>query len=94
MINNEFLKDISARISAVVPVAASVREDVEKGIHDVLQRAFASMNLVTREEFDAQLRVLERAEQTISTLEAKISALEQAHGLSHGDGPAQENDTP
>jgi len=33
---------------------------------------------VTRKEFDAQLKVLSRAEETIAKLEEKISRLEEA----------------
>lgn len=81
MLNNEFLKDLSSRIGALMPMAAGVREDVEKSIRDLLQSAFTRLNLVTREEFDAQLKVLERAEKTIAILEAKVTALEQNQEL-------------
>ena len=78
MLNNELLNDLSARITRLLPLATEVREEAEKNIHRALQSAFSRLNLVTREEFDAQMKVLERAEQTISELEAKIAALEKA----------------
>ena len=81
MLNNEFLRELSARIGTLVPMAAGVRKDVENSIQDVLRNAFDRLHLVTREEFEAQLRVLERAEQTIAALEEKLIALEQAQGL-------------
>jgi len=77
MLNNEFLNDLSSRISSLLPLADSARNDVEKGVHEILQGAFNRLNLVTREEFKAQLAVLERAEQTIAELESKIAALEE-----------------
>jgi BMFP domain-containing protein YqiC len=77
MINNELLKDISSRISMLMPMAEEIRKDVEQGIHEVLESTFARLNLVTREEFDAQQKVLARAEQTISALEEKIINLEK-----------------
>lgn len=92
MLDNDILRDLSARISRLMPMAAGVREDVEKGVHDILQSTFARLNLVTREEFEAQLKVLERAEQTIASLEEKIAALEQDRAVSPPTGG--ETETP
>ena len=89
MLNNDILKDLSHRISQLLPMATSVRDDVEKSIQDLLQTAFARLNLVTREEFDAQLKVLERAEQTIAVLEEKITALEQIQGINPDAGASE-----
>ena len=81
MLNNEFLNDLSARITRLLPLATEVKEEAEKNIQHALQSAFSRLNLVTREEFDAQMKVLERAEQTIAELETKIAALEKAGKL-------------
>jgi BMFP domain-containing protein YqiC len=81
MLNNEFLNDLGARITRLLPLATEVKEETEKSIQQALQSAFSRMNLVTREEFDAQMKVLERAEQTITELEAKIAALEKSGKL-------------
>lgn len=81
MLNNEFLNDLSNKIAARIPMAQNLRNDVEKNIHEVLQSAFSRLNLVTRDEFDSQLKVLERAEQTIAQLEEKICAMEKARDL-------------
>ena len=78
MINNELLNELSTRISALLPMATEAKKDVEKSIQDLLSSTFSRMNLVTREEFDAQLKVLARAETTIATLEEKIARLEEA----------------
>ncbi len=81
MLNNEFMNDLSARITRLLPLATEVKEEVEKSIQQALQSAFSRMSLVTREEFDAQMKVLERAEQTIAELETKIAALEKGGKL-------------
>lgn len=91
MLNNDFLQELSSRISALMPMAASVRADVEKSIQELLQSAFSRLNLVTREEFDAQMKVLERAEKTIATLEEKIAMLEKEQGLTQD--PDRDNET-
>ena len=78
MINNELLKYLSGKITALLPMATEAKEDVEKSIHELLGSTFARLNLVTREEFDTQLKVLYRAEENIAKLEVKIARLEEA----------------
>ena len=78
MINNELLEDLSGKITALLPTATQAKEDVEKSIQELLGSTFARLNLVTRKEFDAQLKVLSRAEETIAKLEEKIARLEKA----------------
>jgi len=78
MINNELLKDLSSKITSLLPMASEVKEDVEKSIQELLGSTFARLNLVTREEFDTQLKVLSRAEETIAKLEEIIARLEEA----------------
>ena len=88
MLNNEFLQDLSSRISHLIPMATGVRTEVEKNIHETLQAAFSRLNLVTRKEFEAQLKVLTRAEQTIAALEEKVAVLEKFQHISHPDESA------
>ena len=82
MLNKEFLNYLSDQITRLLPMAAEARDEVNKNVHKTLEGAFARLNLVTREEFEAQLKVLERAEQTIARLEEKIDALEKDKGTS------------
>jgi BMFP domain-containing protein YqiC len=92
MLNKEFLQDLSARITRLLPMAAGVRDDMEKNVRETLQGAFSRLNLVTREEFDAQLKVLARAEQTIAALEEKVAMFEQAQQVNRpagGDNASQ-----
>jgi len=77
MINNELLEGLSGKITALLPIATEAKEDVEKSIQELLASTFARLNLVTRKEFDAQLKVLSRAEETIAKLEEKIARLEE-----------------
>lgn len=46
-------------------------------IHIALQAALARLDLVTREEFDAQAAVLQRTRQKLEQLEQQLAALEQ-----------------
>ncbi|MDC1436966.1 accessory factor UbiK family protein [Gammaproteobacteria bacterium] len=77
MIDKDFLEKLSARLSETLPNPGLVREDIEKQFFSLLQSSLGKLNLVTREEFDSQLKVLKRAEQTIAELETKITELEK-----------------
>lgn len=53
-----------------------MQQDVEKNVHTLLQGAFARLDLVTREEFDTQSRVLARTREKLEQLEKTVAALE------------------
>lgn len=78
MIDKNFLQELSTRLSEILPIPGPIRDDIEKQFFSLLQNSLGKLNLVTREEFDTQLKVLQRAEQTIADLEAKIAELEKA----------------
>ncbi len=72
------LDDLSKRLSAAVPSGFSaIGADLDKTFHAILQGTFEKMNLVSREEFDAQKAVLARTRKKLEELEAKVSELEQ-----------------
>ena len=75
MFSNQFFEDLSARLSALVPLAAEVREDLRTKIEGLLKSSFAGLDLLSREEFDAQRTALERAEKRIRELEESLSEL-------------------
>lgn len=49
----------------------------KRELHLVLQSALARLDLVTREEFDAQAAVLLRTRQKLEALEQQLAQLEQ-----------------
>ncbi|MBV8803200.1 MAG: accessory factor UbiK family protein [Gammaproteobacteria bacterium] len=53
------------------------KKDIEKNFHLLLKNAFNKLEIVTREEFDIQTKVLARSRKKIDLLEAQIKALEQ-----------------
>jgi BMFP domain-containing protein YqiC len=56
----------------------AVRSDLEAHAGRVLRDATRRLDLVSREEFDAQMKVLERSRELITALEARVAALENA----------------
>ena len=75
MPQNHIFDDISARISDVL--AKSPAKDIEKNLRGMLSGAFSRMDLVTREEFDVQAKVLARTREKLVALEARIAELEK-----------------
>ena len=55
----------------------ALRGDMEGHFRRVLQSGAQKLDLVSREEFDAQAKVLERSRQLIGELEARVKALEE-----------------
>ncbi|ACE84539.1 accessory factor UbiK family protein [Cellvibrio japonicus] len=49
----------------------------KRELHIALQSALAKLDLVTREEFDAQAAVLQRTRQKLELLEAQLATLQQ-----------------
>jgi BMFP domain-containing protein YqiC len=85
----EISRDLARRLSEALPTppggdlpgagtARALREDAERNLRAVLDSAFERMELVTREEFDAQAAVLARAREQLDALEARVAALEEA----------------
>ena len=78
MLTKSNLDDLSKRLSVAVPTGLSAMgADLDKTFHAILQGAFEKMNLVSREEFDAQKAVLARTRKKLEELEAKVLELEQ-----------------
>jgi len=87
--DQSFIDDLTRRLSDVVPPGArELGRDLEKNLRAVLQAQFEKLNLVSREEFDAQARVLERTRQKLTELERQVAALETHAGLKPPAGEA------
>ena len=75
MPQNRIFDDISARVSQVL--AKSPAKDIEKNLRAMLSGAFSRLDLVTREEFDVQAKLLARTREKLVALEARITELEK-----------------
>ena len=68
------LDDIGVKLSEVL--ARSPARDIEKNVRALLATFFDRMDLVTREDFEVQKRVLERTRMRIAELERRVAELE------------------
>jgi BMFP domain-containing protein YqiC len=58
-------------------LAESPAKDVEKNLRASLAGLFSRLDLVTREEFDVQAALLEKARARLTELEQRLSELEK-----------------
>lgn len=82
MLNNKAFEELSAKLSAAA--SSGPVKDIEKNMRALLAQGFAKLDLVTREEFDVQTRVLERTREKLTALEARVAELEAQRGTAAG----------
>lgn len=76
MIDPRFVDDLAQRLrDAIPPGMEQFREDLEQNFRNVLQGAFAKLDMVTREEFDVQRVVLQRTREKLERLEKELEKL-------------------
>ena len=77
MIDPKILDNLANRLAATLPPGIKeIKQDAEKNFRAILQGTLAKLNLVTREEFDVQSAVLERANAKVQELERQLRELE------------------
>jgi BMFP domain-containing protein YqiC len=68
---------IARRLAESVPPGLrTVQKDLENNFRAVLRASLSKLDLVSREEFDTQARVLQRTRERLAALEARLQALE------------------
>lgn len=88
MIDPNIFDDIARKVCDAIPSGAkNLQKEVEKNIKAVMQGAFAKLDLVTREEFDVQVKVLSRTRAKLDELSEQITKYEQA-GCQHAEKKA------
>ncbi len=76
MAAGNFIDELNARLAELF--AASPAKDLERNVKAMMAGAFARMDLVTREEFDVQAKVLARTREKLAELERRVAELEAA----------------
>ena len=71
----DVLNDLQSRVSDLLK--NSPARDVERNVRAMLSQGFSKLELVTREEFDAQTQVLVRTRARLEELERRVAELEQ-----------------
>ncbi len=75
------LDEITRRLLDNLPPAfRATQRDLESNFRAVLRSSLSKLDLVSRDEFDVQSRVLERTRARLEALEARVRELEAATG--------------
>ena len=73
----QFLKSLASELCSILPSHfGTLKKDFEKNCHSILAKTFAKFDLVSREEFDIQSKVLLRTRKKMEELESHIKELE------------------
>jgi BMFP domain-containing protein YqiC len=77
----KFVEDLARKLAANVPGSVrALQADLERNFEALLGSTFEKLQLVSREEFDVQRRVLERTRDKLTRLEAELQVLEEKLG--------------
>lgn len=75
MDKTSFLDDLQSRLGTLIQQTPAA--DLQKNLKALLTQQFARLELVTREEFDTQSKVLARTRSKLDELERRLAELEQ-----------------
>lgn len=78
MLNPKILEEMAANVGRIL--SAGPAADIERNARAVLGGIFSRLDLVTREEFDVQRELLQRARDQVTRLEARLAELEARSG--------------
>ncbi|MED5526169.1 ubiquinone biosynthesis accessory factor UbiK [Gallaecimonas pentaromativorans] len=82
MINTQKLEELAKQITeALPPGVKAFSGEVESRVKQVLQAQLMKLDLVSRDEFDVQSRVLLKTREKLDALEARVDALEKGAEL-------------
>jgi BMFP domain-containing protein YqiC len=71
------IDEIARRLMDNLPPALrATQRDLESNFRAVLRASLGKLDLVTRDEFDTQSRVLQRTRARLEALEARVQAME------------------
>lgn len=78
MIDKNTLDGLAQRLADALPSDLhALKGDMEKTFHGVLRSALSGLDLVSRDEFDAQSAVLARTREKLEQLTVQVAELEQ-----------------
>jgi len=78
MIDNQTINKFADKLSEALPDGIkTIKGDLDNNIKALLESGLQQMNLVSREEFDVQVALLERTQLKLKQLEEQLAELEK-----------------
>lgn len=79
MIDNQTITRLSDKINALLPPGLQqAKSDFDARLKSLLQQQLSNYEMVSREEFDIQARVLARTREKLEAIEARLKELEKS----------------
>ena len=75
MIPDSFLDQLSSKINDLLP--EELPQNIKKNLRALMEASFSKLDLVTREEFDAQREVLLRTREKVDLLQKEFAEIEE-----------------
>lgn len=76
MFDPKNFEDLAKKLYTALPSSLqNFENEIQQKFKDILQAAFTHMDLVTREEFDVQIKVLARTREKVDALEKHVKIL-------------------
>ncbi len=69
----DFISQLAEQASRVLSQGPDIQQDIEAKLQVLLQSGFSKMNVVSRDEFDAQVAVLNRTRARLEQLEKQLA---------------------
>lgn len=78
VMNDNSIEGLARKLADSLPVGLrAMRKDLEHNFRSILRGGLSRLDLVTREEFDVQSKVLARTREKLEALERQVAELEQ-----------------
>ena len=79
MLDNQTINRLSEKIHQLLPPGLQqVKSDFDAHLKTLLQQQLANYEMVSREEFELQQRVLERTREKLEAVESRLREIEQS----------------
>ncbi|WP_458525232.1 accessory factor UbiK family protein [Onishia taeanensis] len=78
MVTNDRISRLAQQLGERLQGASHAPEELQRGVQQVVRGAFERMELVTREDFDILMDVLQRTRSRVEALEKQVASLEAA----------------
>lgn len=93
MVSHDRIGRLAQQIGERLQGASQAPEEVQKGVQQVVKGAFDRLELVSREDFDILMDVLQRTRARVEALEQQVAALETLLEERTSETPAETSAT-
>ncbi len=76
MFDPKHFDDLAKKLFSALPDSLqNIEKDIQQKFKEILQATFSKMDLVTRDEFDVQTKVLARTREKLEHLQSQVDEL-------------------